>query len=133
MYTDYDNYLYHHGIKGMKWGVRRFQNKDGSSKRNIRRNDVIDFLKKHKDTILKTAIAIASVAGTVYTIKKSEIRLSDIPKITKWSVHHPLKAASKITGFDSGYNLGMKIGEKLAKGVDRGFQKTSSIRRNAHF
>lgn len=23
-------YIYHHGIKGQKWGVRRFQNKDGS-------------------------------------------------------------------------------------------------------
>ena len=25
-----DNYLYHHGILGQKWGIRRFQNPDGT-------------------------------------------------------------------------------------------------------
>ncbi len=28
----YDDELYHHGIKGQRWGVRRFQNPDGSLK-----------------------------------------------------------------------------------------------------
>ena len=30
MYCIYPDELYHHGIKGQKWGIRRYQNEDGS-------------------------------------------------------------------------------------------------------
>ena len=33
IHSDGSYELYHHGVKGQKWGVRRYQNKDGSLKK----------------------------------------------------------------------------------------------------
>ena len=67
----YTSELYHHGIKGQKWGVRRFQNLDRSytaagkkryAEKSSGRNGMSDSTKKK----LKTAGKVAAVAaGTV--------------------------------------------------------------------
>lgn len=52
-----NNELYHHGIKGQRWGVRRFQNKDGArttlgkKRRNdkIPYNETINWVRYHDD------------------------------------------------------------------------------------
>lgn len=70
MYS-YSTELAHHGIKGMKWGIRRFQNKDGSLTKAGRKRYGSDS-NSGKKADPKASTANASTSG-----KKSVSEMSD--------------------------------------------------------
>lgn len=42
-----NTYIYHHGVKGQKWGIRRYQNKDGSLTPEGKKRYSEDYLSAH--------------------------------------------------------------------------------------
>lgn len=65
--------LYHHGIKGQKWGIRRFQNKDGTwtAEGKKKKNAAKKAAKQAKNT--KTTNTTKSKSSSNTTTKKKSV------------------------------------------------------------
>ena len=126
----YNNYLMHHGVKGQKWGIRRFQNSDGSltaegkrrydsanfdsaklakEVRKMKKEAYADFKASNPEASLKTKLKVKKAIG--YQLKGSarKYTASNVTKFTKSN----LKRGTIVSGISAGVYGAGKLAEKF--------------------
>ena len=83
--SSYNNYLAHHGIKGQKWGVRRYQNEDGTlTEEGKRRYGTVGLKEVSLETIEKERQAyrekITNATADMKKAKKLEDQAYELAK-----------------------------------------------------
>ena len=127
-----DNELQHFGIKGMKWGVRRYQNKDGSlTPAGKKRYDESDEEREKKEKSKKTkakvataAVATAAVATTA-ALNKDKIKKG----VDFVNTKKPPKGEKKETTADD-YKEGLKktqSADKALQGIKELVNKADDV------
>lgn len=148
------NELYHHGVKGQKWGVRRYQNKDGSltptGKLRIKRNSIDDefsateqmvkkrltnrysgFNKKNIDIQDVKARGnltdIEAIRCSALAVKKFNEASKLEPKITQDVVESVSRSGGKMYGLEYRLKQPTSIGAKIGSdSKDKGLSFTDA-------
>ena len=116
--------LQHHGIKGQKWGIRRFQNRDGSltaaGKRRVNSDSSDDTQNESRrsgkagKTVAKAALGALAVGGTAYLLANPATREA-LGKYGKTAVSKIGNFAKSEKVKEAGKKVGKKLGERAEK------------------
>lgn len=121
----YSSELYHHGVKGQKWGIRRYQNPDGTlTPAGIARYGTVENFNKQNDKGYRAEIrrqkrVAESVARGTALLDKNRTRLGAVGRGVGRNVRNSLIAGASIGGLALASGL---IGKALSGDVKFGGQ-----------
>lgn len=83
VYSDNYQELYHHGVKGQKWGVRRYQNPDGSYKAGAEGRYSSNSGQKKRTNVVNKTISSSKVDYKNKVLTKEQVKNLDKKKEIK--------------------------------------------------
>jgi hypothetical protein len=112
------NCIKHHGIKGQKWGVRRFQNKDGTLTSAGRKRQKRDEGPIHED------YSKSHNTKSVKSMSDKELR-DRINRLNMERQYAQLTASEKSIGKKMVSDILLNVGKELAKEYLKNYAKKS--------
>lgn len=109
-------YLIHHGVKGMKWGVRRYQNPDGSyTKAGLRRRKK-EIRKARRETVRnRVLLSDKDLEASIERLRKEEQLKSLSTSSGKKATSEVLSKISKTAATGAGIYALSVIGKTAAQ------------------
>lgn len=110
---EYEYELYHHGVKGMKWGIRKDRKKGGESRRSSSSGNS-DRNKRIAKAVVGMAVMGTTVAAAAVLYKKNPQAVNDIvSKVSK----------STVSALNTGKNKAVEAGKAYVKSTIAGVKE----------
>lgn len=118
------NYIYHHGIKGMKWGIRRFQNKNGSltpaGKKRYSETVSDDYKKAHSGKSVKSmSDAELRAVNNRLQMEQQYKRMTRKTSNGKKYVQKIISAAGTLAAAEGAYKTYKRLGDQAIDNIGK--------------